>query len=92
MTKVDELNLFLERADELIDSKYILADVKLASFLKSIASSQTLLALFQNCLSDFDYHVAQKKYFVKSQHLSFLVVFLFYVANTLVPALPKRAV
>ena len=70
MTKVDELNLFLERADELIDSKYILADVKLASFLKSIASSQTLLALFQNCLSDFDYHVAQKKYFVKSQHLS----------------------
>ena len=70
MNKVDELNLFLERADEMIESKYILADVKLASFLKAIASSETLLALFQNCLSDFDYYSAQKKYFVKSQHLS----------------------
>ena len=48
MNKEKELNLFLERADELIDSKYILADVKLASFLKAIASSDTLLALFKN--------------------------------------------
>ena len=70
MNKIDELNLFLERADELIDSKYILADVKLSNFLKSIAVSSTLLALFQNCLTDFDYYGAQKKYFVKSQHLS----------------------
>lgn len=70
MTKLDELNLFLERADDLIDSKYILADVKLANFLKSIAVSDTLIALFQNCLTDFDYFAAQKKYFVKSQHLS----------------------
>lgn len=70
MTKREELELFLERVDELIDSKYILADVKLANMLKSIASSGTLLALFQNCLTDFDYQVAQKKYLVKSQHLS----------------------
>lgn len=70
MTKREELELFLERADELIDSKYILADVKLANLLKSIASSGTLLALFQNCLTDFDYQAAQKRYLVKSQHLS----------------------
>ena len=70
MNKEKELNLFLERADELIDSKYILADVKLASFLKAIASSDTLLALFKNCLLDFDYEDAKKKYLVKSQHLS----------------------
>lgn len=70
MNKEKELNLFLERADELIDSKYILADVKLASFLKAIASSDTLLALFKNCLLNFDYEDAKKKYLVKSQHLS----------------------
>lgn len=70
MAKVEELNLFLERADELIDSKYILADVKLANFLKAIASSDTLLALFKNCLINFDYEEAKKKYLVKSQHLS----------------------
>ena len=70
MKKSEELQLFLDRADELVDSKYILADVKLANLLKSIASSDTLLALFQNCLNDFDYYAAQKKYLVKSQHLS----------------------
>ncbi len=70
MTKKEELEVFLERADEFIDSKYILADVKLANFLKAIASSSTLIALFQNCLTDFDYNLAQKKYLVKSQHLS----------------------
>lgn len=70
MSKREELELFLERADELIDSKYILADVKLANLLKCVASSDTLLALFQNCLNDFDYYGAQKKYLVKSQHLS----------------------
>lgn len=70
MTKREELELFLERCEEFIDSKYILADVKLVNLLKSIASSDTLLALFQNCLNDFDYYGAQKKYLVKSPHLS----------------------
>ena len=70
MDKQKELNLFLERADELIDSKYILADVKLANFLKAIASLDTLIALFKNCLINFNYEEAQKKYLVKSQHLS----------------------
>ena len=70
MTKKEELDLFLEKADELIDSKYILADVKLANFLKSIASSSTLLALFQNCLTDFDYDNACKKYLVKNQNFT----------------------
>lgn len=70
MTKYEELSLFLERADELIDSKYILADIKIANLLKSIALSDTLLALFKNCLTDFDYVSAQKKYLVKSQYLA----------------------
>ncbi len=70
LTKREELNLFLERADELIDSKYILAEIKIANILKSIATSETLLALFKNCLTDFDYQAAKKKYLVKSQYLS----------------------
>ncbi len=70
MTKREELELFLERCDELVDSKYIIADVKLANLLKSVACSETLLALFKNCLADFDYYGAQKKYFVKNPHMS----------------------
>lgn len=66
----EELDAFIERADELIDSKYILADIKIANLLKSIASSDTLLALFKNCLTDFDYVEAQKKYLVKSKYLA----------------------
>ncbi len=70
LTKIDDLNLFIEKADEFINAKYILADVKLASVLKSIASSETLVALFKNCLTDFNYETAKKKYLVKSPYLS----------------------
>lgn len=70
LTIREELDIFVERADELIDSKYILADIKIVNLLKAIASSDTLIALFKNCLADFDYSLAQKKYFVKSKYLS----------------------
>ena len=70
MTKKEELDLFLMHAQELVDSKYILADVKIVNLLKSIASSDTLIALFKNCLTDFDYEAAQNKYLVKSPYLS----------------------
>jgi len=70
LTKAEELEIFLERADELIDSKYILADIKIVGLLKAIASSDTLIALFKNCLDGFDYERAQKQYFVKSQYSS----------------------
>ena len=70
MTKREELDLFLERGEELVNTKYILADVKLAGFLKSIAVSDTLLALFKNCLTDFNYEKAQKTYLVKTPGVS----------------------
>ena len=70
MTKAEELNLFLARADEFIDGKYILADIKIVNLLKSIAYSKTLLAIFENCLKDFDYASAKKKYLVKNKFLS----------------------
>ena len=61
MGKREELNLFLERADELISSKYILADIKIVNILKAIAGSETLIALFKSCLANFDYEDAKKK-------------------------------
>lgn len=66
MTKREELAVFSEKAQELIDGKYILADIKLVNLLKAIASSNTIIALFKNCLTDFDYYEAKKKYLVKS--------------------------
>lgn len=70
MTKTEELNLFLTKADELIESQYILVDVKIVGLLKAIASSETLIAIFKNCLSDFNVNEAEKKYLVKSPYLS----------------------
>lgn len=70
MTKREELELFLAKADELIDSKYILADVRIANLLKSIANSKTMVAVFKNCLNEFDYEGAKRKYLVKSKFLS----------------------
>ena len=66
MTKREELDAFIARADELIASKYILADVKIVNLLKAIAQSDTIVALFKNCLQDFDYYKANKEYLVKS--------------------------
>ncbi len=67
MTIREELDLFTLKADEFIESKYILADIKIVGVLKAIASSETLLALFKNCLTDFDYHEAKKIYLVKNR-------------------------
>ncbi len=62
MTIREELDLFIEKTDEFIESKYILADIKIVGVLKAIAGSETLLALFKNCLDGFDYFEAKKKY------------------------------
>ena len=70
MTKREELDLFLTSAQDLVASKYILADIKIVNLLKAIATSDTLIALFKNCLTDFNYEEAQKKYLVKSPYLS----------------------
>ncbi len=67
MTVREELDLFVAKADEFIESKYILADIKIVGVLKAIAGSDTLLALFKNCLSDFDYFEAKKTYLIKNR-------------------------
>lgn len=69
MTKKEELDLFLLRCDELIESKYIIANIKIINLLKSIANSETLLAIFKSCLSGFDYEEAKSRYFVINEYL-----------------------
>ncbi len=70
MTKVEELAVFNAKAQDLLESKYILADIKIAHLLQAIASSDMLMALFKNCLVDFDYAAAKKRYLVKNKYLS----------------------
>lgn len=70
MNKKEELDLFLARADELIESKYIVADIKIVNLLKTIAASETLLAVFKNCLLNFNFEEAKRKYLVKNEYLS----------------------
>ena len=70
VSKQEELQAFLEASEDLINSKYILADIKVVNILKSIASSETILALFKNSLLDFDYEQAKEKYLVKSKDFS----------------------
>ena len=67
MDKTQELNLFLEKSDELISSKVILADVKMVGLLKAIASSQTIVAILESCLADFNYAEAKRECFVKNK-------------------------
>ncbi|MBQ3597091.1 MAG: hypothetical protein II988_04665 [Clostridia bacterium] len=66
MNKSKELCAFIEASEELINGKYILADVKVAGLLKTIAQSETLLALFENALMGFDYEQAKTRYYIKS--------------------------
>lgn len=70
MNKSEELNNFLLRTDELMNSKYIVADIKIVHLLKTIAGSETLLALFKSCLDSSDYEKLKKKYFVQSKFSS----------------------
>lgn len=67
MTKREELDNFLSKTEDFINSKYIVADIKIVYLLKTIAASETLLALFKSCLDSNDYEHLKKKYFVQSK-------------------------
>ncbi len=58
----EQIDLFLKKCDELMQSKFILADTKIGEVLKSIATSDLLYAFFRDITKDFDYPAAQKKY------------------------------
>ena len=68
MTKREELDVFVERAEELIRSKYILADIKIVGILKAIAASESLSGIVESSLFHFDYEESLKKHFVSSSY------------------------
>ncbi len=57
-----QIDLFLHRCDEVMRSRFIIADTKIGELLKAIASSDLLYAFFRDITKDFDYVAAQKKY------------------------------
>ncbi len=70
LTKQNELNEFIKNADDLLSSKYILSEIRITAMLKSIASSETLMAIFKSSLDGFDYENAKSKYLIKNQYLA----------------------
>ncbi len=66
MDKRGELNNFLARSYELITCKYILAESKVVGVLKSIAASETLLAIIESALYNFNYEQKKQEYYTKS--------------------------
>ncbi len=57
-----QIDLFLEKCDEVMRSKFIIADTKIGELLKSIATSDILYAFFRQITKNFDYIGAQQKY------------------------------
>lgn len=58
----EQIDLFLRRCDEVMGSRFIIADTKISDLLKSIATSDLLYAYFRDITKNFDYRAAQRKY------------------------------
>lgn len=69
LERKQELDIFLMRCEEFIESKYILANVKIVNLLKAIASSETLIAIFKSCLIGFDEEDVKRKCFKPSTYV-----------------------
>ncbi len=58
----EQIDLFLRRCDELMQSKFIIADTKIGELLQAIAASDLLYAFFRDVTGNFDYPAAKSKY------------------------------
>ena len=58
----EQIDLFLRRCDEVMGSRFIIADTKISDLLKSIATSDLLYAYFRDITKNFDFRAAQRKY------------------------------
>ena len=57
-----QIDVFLQKCDEVMQSKFIIADTKIGELLKAIVTSDLLYAFFRDITKDFDYDAAQRKY------------------------------
>ena len=53
----DSLDVFVKRCDEMMTSRFIVADAKVRNILKSIAASRRLLSVFAHAAKTFDFDV-----------------------------------
>lgn len=56
-----QIDLFLRKCDEVMQSRFIIADTKIGELLKSIATSDLLYAFFREITKDFDYDAARRE-------------------------------
>ncbi|MBO4323296.1 MAG: hypothetical protein J5836_01395 [Clostridia bacterium] len=61
MSASGEIGVFNKKLDELINSKYLLADGKVSEVLKAIASSELLYDIIAHFIKDYDYAAAKAK-------------------------------
>lgn len=66
MDETREVEYFLNKCDELMNSSFILAKSKLSEMLKAITASESLTKLFTSVVSGFDYIKAKKECFVST--------------------------
>ena len=57
-----QIDVFLHKCDEVMQSKFIIADTKIGEPLNAIVTSDLLYAFFRDITKDFDYDAAQRKY------------------------------
>ena len=60
-TEREQVDAFLKKCDEVMQSKYIMADSKIGELLKCIVSSDLLYAFFRDVTKNFDYGAACEK-------------------------------
>lgn len=65
ITRRQSVENFKSKMDELINSKYILADNKVSDVLKTISDSSMLFELFEHVTANFDYETAKTVCFMK---------------------------
>ena len=56
-----QIDLFLQKCDELMQAGFVLADTKIGELLKSIAASDLLYAFFRDVTQKFDYPGAKRR-------------------------------
>lgn len=66
-----QVELFLQKCDELTDSGYILADTKIGELLRCIAASDVLYAFFRELTRGFDYPAAKRRCLGEGRRLLF---------------------
>ncbi len=62
----EQIQNFMERCDDLLNAKFIIAPSKISDLMRTIATSHSLVTLLESAVAPFNYHQAQEKYLLPS--------------------------